>query len=149
MVAKVRASNSVGFGQYSSPSYNGALIVAIPAAPLNAPTRNSPGSTQTSTQVDMQTVTGVQAGGLPILSYQLLWNGGGEDESNWTALVGLATPSTQTSFVHSGLTTGTLHKYKYAVQNEVGWSVASPVMQTYAGTEPSAPSAPTTEIDAL
>jgi hypothetical protein len=71
VVAKVRASNSVGFGKFSSPSYNGALIVDKPHKPASIPVRNSPGSTQTSTQIDMPTVSGNAAGGLPILSYQL------------------------------------------------------------------------------
>lgn len=69
IIAKVRASNSVGWGAYSSYSYNGALVVAVPKAPLAAPVRYSPGSTQTSTRVDMPTISGFNAGGLPILSY--------------------------------------------------------------------------------
>jgi len=40
-----------------------------------------------------------------------------------------------------------MHKYRYLVKNEVGWSLPSPIMQTYAGTEPSLMSAPMIEVD--
>jgi len=40
-----------------------------------------------------------------------------------------------------------MHKYRYLVKNEVGWSDPSPTMQTYAGTEPSLMSAPTIDIN--
>ena len=95
----------------------------------------------------MLTSTGFATGGLPPLSYQLLWNGGGLGETTWIDLIGLSNPNLMTSFTHTGLTTGTMHKYKYLVGNEVGWSDASPIMTTYAGTEPNMMVAATTQID--
>jgi len=89
VVAKIKASNSLGFSpSYSDASTGGAKIVAKPATPPEAPLRNSNDSTLTAIKVDMQAITGEDRGGLDLLSYSLEWNGGGSGEISWTSLVG-------------------------------------------------------------
>ena len=144
VVAKVRASNELGFGELSEQSTSLIYVVALPHALTAAPLRNSASSTTTSIAVDMPAVaTGTTSGGIPITSYSLEWNGGGSGEVSWTSLV----DDIATSYVKTGLTTGTMYKFRYLAKNDVGYSDPSPVMTTYAGTEPSQPAIPTTLID--
>ena len=82
--------------------------------------------------------TGITSGGIPILSYSLEWY----YESTWTSLV----DNISTSYTKTGLTTGTMYKFRYLAKNDVGYSDPSPVMTTYAGMEPSQIATPTTEI---
>lgn len=52
-------------------------------------------------------------------------------------MVGDPTLSTATYFDLENLTTGVMQKFRYLVKNDAGWSGESPIMTTYAGTEPS------------
>ena len=83
----------------------------------------------------MPTVSGIATGGLNILSYKLEWNSGGSG-TTFTALVGDLSNSLLTSHTESGLTTGTMYKFRYAVKNEVGWSPYSDTLTTYAAIVP-------------
>jgi hypothetical protein len=84
----------------------------------------------------MPTITGVATGGLQILSYKLEWNQGGSG-SAFVPLVGDSPNlSTATSFLQTGLNTGTMYKFRYAVLNDVDWSDFSDVMTTYAAVVP-------------
>ena len=74
VVAKVSAKNFAGYGLSSPESSGGALIVAKPSAPTEAPIRNSIDSTETKIAIKMPEVPIGSTGGLPILSYSLEWN---------------------------------------------------------------------------
>ena len=97
----------------------------------------------------MPAIAGLSTGGLPILSYKLEWNQGGSGNA-FVALVG-DTPnySTDTSFLKDSLTTGTMYKFRYTVLNDVGWSLYSDVLTTYAAIVPTQLTAPTVVITPL
>ena len=144
VVVKARAKNFNGFGLQSLESSGGALIVAAPSAPAEAPLRDKEGSTETSILVEMPEVDSNSTGGLPILAYTLEWNLGGTQEEIWSSLV----ESSARTFDKTGLSTGTVYKFRYRVKNEVGVSEPSPVMMTYAGKEASTITITSALIDA-
>ena len=135
IVAKVRAKNVLGDGDYSSDSDGAALVVSIPSTPTQAPYRQESSSSTTSMTLNMPLISaGADSGGMTILSYKLEWDQGG---STWTPLVGASSESLATSFTVSGLTVGQAYSFRYIVSNEVGWSAAySPVLSTYSATVP-------------
>ena len=65
----------------------------------------------------MPTITGNTTGGLPILSYVLEWDQG---NSSFVPLIGASPYSLITTFTQSGLVTGDMYKFRYAVINQVG-----------------------------
>ena len=106
VVVKARASNFNGFGLQSPESTAGALIVALPEAPIEAPKRDHSLSTLTDIVIDMTEVDSDTTGGLPILSYSLEWNSGGTQETNWSPLVGSSSDNLSLQFTVSALSTG-------------------------------------------
>jgi hypothetical protein len=75
VIARVRAQNSLGLGEWSADSTSGGLFVTVPADPPQSPVRHEPACTETSITVNMPQASGLTAtGGLPILSYQLEWD---------------------------------------------------------------------------
>ena len=147
VIAKIRAVNVLGAGDYSADSDGTALVVSVPATPSASPYRHEASCTKTSITVYMPLIAGdTDTGGLPILSYKLEWDQGG---SSWTALVGDTPASLATSYTVTGLTEGQAYSFRYVVRNEVGWSAAeSPVLSTYSATVPGQMAAPTTAVDA-
>jgi len=148
VVAKVRAQNTLGSGDFSADSSGGGVMVTEPADPPLSPIRHEPACTETAITVNMPLVTGLTAtGGLPVLSYQLEWDEGG---GAFVALVGDSPDSLATSYTVTGLTTGATYSFRYIVRNEAGPSAAySPVLVTYAAVTPSQMSAPATAVVGL
>lgn len=151
VVAKVRAQNTLGDGDFSadSDSSSTALIVTIPTAPPAQLYRDEGSCTETSIAINMPVVAGqTDTGGLSILSYKLemaVGSGGA-----FSALVGDGPASTATSYTETGLTTGNMYRFRYIVSNEVGWSSDySPILTTYAAVAPGLIAAPTTAISGL
>jgi hypothetical protein len=136
VVAKVRAQNTLGDGDYSADSSGSALIVTIPNAPAAVPYRNEATCTETSITINMPVVSGqTDTGGLSILSYKLEMAVGAS--GTFSALVGDGPASTATSYTKTGLTTGEMYRFRYIVSNEVGWSSDySPILTTYAAVAP-------------
>jgi len=91
----------------------------------------------------LPTIEGIEAGGLPITSYQVSFS---LDEVAWTTLSGLESDYPNSYYLHTGLTTNTRIWYKYAVKNSAGWSEFSQHNETMVGTEPAQMVAPTVEI---
>jgi hypothetical protein len=151
VVAKVRAQNTLGDGDFSaaSDSSGTALIVTIPTAPPSVPYRDEATCSETSITINMPVMAGQTAtGGLSILSYKLEMAVGAAGA--FSALVGDGPASTATSYTKTGLTTGDLYRFRYIVSNEVGWSSDySPILTTYSAVAPGLIAAPTTAIDGL
>ena len=61
--------------------------------------------------------------------------------------MGLSSDNLSTAYTKGSLTTGEMHKFRYLVKNDVGWSGASPIMTTYAAVEPAQIIGATTQID--
>ena len=70
-MAKSKARNELGWGDFSDLSTSQILVVVKPHMPALPPIRDSSASSLTSINMMMPFVSGVQAGGLPILSYSL------------------------------------------------------------------------------
>lgn len=72
------ATNNVGLSSsYSNPSTSTVYIVAVPAKPSSAPTRDETVSTKNLLQINMPAVTGTSTGGLTLTAYSLEYNSGG------------------------------------------------------------------------
>lgn len=83
-------------------------------------------STRSLIRIDMPTLVGTLTGGLPITGYKLEWNSGGSGDAYTTIYDG------PTSSFDQAVTTGEMYKFRYVVQNEIGYSTDySPVLLTY------------------
>ena len=71
--------------------------------------------------VQMPEIYGTETGGAEILSYNLLFNMGGNSE-NYVSIVGEAPDSLETLITKGGLTTDVVFKFKYRVKSKYGWS---------------------------
>jgi hypothetical protein len=83
VVARVRASNSLGDGQYSQPNTVGATIETEPAQ-MAAPTETSTSLTEIA--LAWVALTGADTGGAAPDSYQLDYGEGQSSVSSWTTL---------------------------------------------------------------
>ncbi len=143
VVAKSRARNELGWAYFSDLSTSQILVVVKPHMPALPPIRDSSASSLTSLNIMMPFVSGVQAGGLPILSYSLEYS---LNQITWTSLVGFSSPYPLTAYSWTGLNTKDDYYFRYLVRNEVGWSDPSAATLTYVGTEPAQMVAPSTTI---
>ena len=112
MIVRIKATNVIGTGSYSSVSDGTALIVAIPAAP-SPPIRDS-SSTRTSIVLNITPPTGTSTGGVPITGYSIYWNGGGTG----TTFVYLQNITSTTITVST--TERETYKFEVVAVNEVG-----------------------------
>jgi hypothetical protein len=79
----------------------------------------------------LPTIDGILTGGLPILAYRLEWNSGGDADVFSLIYEGSTTTFTQP------LTVGIKYKFRYAVKNDIDYSVDySPVLITYGAKAP-------------
>ena len=83
--------------------------MALPHPLTEIPIRIHRYSTETQIKVEIAAVeTGIKSGGIPITSYSIEWNGGGESENNWTSIIGEDSDSLNTEFITTNLLTGTM-----------------------------------------
>jgi len=85
IVAQVRARNAFGWGDWSDPNSSGAIVQQRPQTPPSAPELVS--QAETSITVKMPDVLGANTGGSVLLSYNLLYNMGGNSE-NYVSISG-------------------------------------------------------------
>lgn len=100
------------------------MIQVVPLNPTLGVVRVESGSTTTSIEVEMPSITGTNNGGSDITSYSLEWNGGAG--STFTTLVGIASDNLNRFYTQAGLTTSTTYIFRYKVKNIFGWSGYSP-----------------------
>lgn len=123
VVARVRASNSLGDGQYSQPNTVGATIETEPAQ-MAPPTETS--TTLTEISVAWVALTGDGTGGSPPDSYQLDYGVGQSGVSSWTTLQGgNGGFSTLLSHTLGSLTPGTWYSFRVRAHNVHGWGAYS------------------------
>jgi hypothetical protein len=82
VVAKARASNSIGWGQFSQPNAAGATVQTVPVQ-MAAPTRGA--TTLTTLEVDWLALAGDGTGGAAVDSYELSY-GEGLAGATWAPL---------------------------------------------------------------
>ena len=151
VVARVRASNSLGDGPYSLLNTAGALIQVEPhamATPLNGP---STGASQV--EVTWTALTAPQNGDSAVTSYELQWDAGSSGVS-WVDLAGVSSNYLLTSYVvttgtgGAPIPAGTTYQFRVRAANAWGAGDYSPVATILAADVPLAPAAPTTAIEA-
>jgi hypothetical protein len=69
----------------------------------------------------MPEVYGDETGGSDILSYNLVFNLGGNSE-NFISIIGEAPDSLEREILKGGLTTDVVYKFKYRIRSKYGWS---------------------------
>jgi cellulose 1,4-beta-cellobiosidase len=126
---KIRGQNRVGYSSYTQTMIYAATV---PDAP-NAPTRVSGSNTLTTITL---TWTANGDGGLAITNYEIWWNGGGAGP-----VTGLlqSTGSTSTTYVATGLSSGTYYSFAIKADNIVGTSSLSTSTSIICATVPDAP----------
>lgn len=79
--------------------------------------------------------TFVQTGGVSILSYELDWDNG-LNQNVWNPLVGYSSAFTGLSYITTDVTAGTTYSFKLRAQNVHGWSDWSTVTTLLAASVP-------------
>ena len=122
VVARARATNSLGDGQYSQPNSAGATIQTEPEQ-MAAPTRGD--TTRTSIGVHWVALSGDSTGGATIDSYELQ-NDDGSGSAPWYTLQG-AEGSLSTALSHTLATAspGVWYAFQVRAHNVHGWGVFS------------------------
>ena len=122
VVARARATNSIGDGQYSQPNSAGATIQTEPEQ-MAVPTRGA--TTLTSIGVNWVALTGDSTGGATIDSYELQ-NDDGTGSASWYTLQG-AEGSLSTALSHTLATAspGGWYAFKVRAHNVHGWGAFS------------------------
>lgn len=124
--AKVIAINLYGPSIESSVG-NGAIILTVPDAPLNLidDVENTD-----STQISLDWDEGLADGGTPVIDYTLWYDQGGN------TYVILASGILTTSYIATGLDSGTVYKFKVQARNAYGTSLDSNKVQILAAEVP-------------
>ena len=142
--AKVRAKNSIGWSSFSSVNTAGATIQTAPTF-MNDPVK---AATSTASILDI-TWSAISipsyTGGLAITSYNLEWDQG---TSSWAELVGQTTPYTSLSYSKTGLTAGTVYKFRLRAKNSIGFGPYSNEVSMTPSAVPGAPTV-TTSTDTI
>jgi hypothetical protein len=114
-----RAVNSAGAGDYSDPNETGIIMEMTPTTPPDAPIMIS--QAETTITVQMPEINGVDTGGSPILSYNLVYDQGGASQA-FLSVIGLNPDNLLTVVSKGGLNTNVVYEFKYRVRNKHGWS---------------------------
>lgn len=134
---RIRARNSVGPGTAS------AAVSGTPNAPLAAPGAPTISSIDAGdTQLSVAFTAPVSDGGAAISNYDYSLDNG----SDWTPL---ATPSTTSPIVLTGLTNGTAYEVKIRARNSVGPGVASNAVAATPVAPPPAPAPPSPSVPSV
>lgn len=107
VIAKVRAQNLIGWGDYSAATATAGAgtVTTEPAAPPT-PVQEGSGTSDEQLHVTWAALTGDDAGGEPITSYEVWWDTG-SGGSSWTLLVFQPAGSFTYSYTWSaGITSG-------------------------------------------
>jgi titin len=137
VVAKVRAYNLIGWGDYSpqTSGFGAGTITTEPAAP---PTPVSEGADTSDEQLHIEwaALTGDDAGQEDITSYTVMWDSG-DGGSSWTLLTfQLAGSFTYTHTRSAGVTSGGSYQFKYRAGNQQGVGEYSDISTIIASTVP-------------
>jgi hypothetical protein len=133
VVARARAYNSLGNGQYSQPNAAGATIQTEPSI-MATPTRGA--TTLTSIQVNWVALAAAATGGAAVDSYELEYK---EDPggSSWTKLQGQdGSYSTALTGTLASATAGTWYLFRVRAHNVHGWGQESPEVRIQAADVP-------------
>lgn len=117
--AKVKAYNSMGWSTYTeSTSVGSATVKTEPSAPTVAVTSGA--STSTS-QIEVQwtALTGDATGQDPITNYEIYWDAG-TNEASYVLIVNSTSSETFSATVTTGVSSGTIYKFKYRARNQFG-----------------------------
>lgn len=147
IVAKFAAHNANGWGPYSEPTLDGALIQSIPNK-MATPVRD-PSTTIEVLVVNWATLEIPDNGYSEIESYNLQWDRG-TNGVTWYNLIGYDSDTLVSTFqTVNTLTPGNVYKFKVRAKNFFGWSEFSNVVDIKAATWPEVAEAVTTQIDDL
>lgn len=137
---RIKAHNSFGDGAYSNVNTAGAKIRRIPDD-MSAPTITA--YSDTSITVSWTPLTSPNNGNSDILSYSLKWDNGGAT----TPSIELSNVLT-TSYVVTGITSGTAYQFSVRARNIYGYSAnESPITSATAIDAPGKMDIPTVALD--
>ncbi len=105
MKATVEAQNVIGYSVPNTPNTSGATVQTVPQAPASAPTNVVAGTTSSTIQVTIATLSAPENGGSTLLSLNLQYDAGTSGVT-WTDLYGVASDTLTTTFTVTGLTAG-------------------------------------------
>jgi hypothetical protein len=110
------------------------------------------GGSTSSSQIEVTwsaLTTTEDTGASPITSYQLEWDAG-TNEVTWTAIVGVLSPHTATSYVQtSDVTAGSTYKLRVRAQNDLGVGLYSPILSVIPSSVPSQMTAAVTTVESV
>ena len=132
IVITVQAVNDIGASEVSDPNAVGVEMQQAPTTPPSAPIMVS--QAETSITVQMPEVTGLDTGGSPITSYNLVYS----PNLSYASIIGENPNNLLLTITKGGLNTNTVYKFKYRVSNKFGWSSDySPYVEIRTATFPS------------
>ena len=117
IVAKLRAYNKIGWGDYSDPNTVGQVTELKPDVPTQAPVLLQQNESELETEMPEFALE--NTGGSPITSYNLQFDQG---NATYVTIIGEAPDNLERTFNKGGLTTDVVYKFKYRVKNKYGWS---------------------------
>lgn len=138
--ARLRATNLIGTGPFSTATVTGATIST---EPLKPPTPPYEGSNTDDTQLHIvwNALTGDDTGGEPITVYQVWWDLG---LGSWVPYIIQSSSFTYTYTQTSGVAAGQSYQFKYRASNKHGTGVYSNIASIVASTVPDQLAAATT-----
>jgi hypothetical protein len=90
-------------------------------------------------------LTGDAAGQDAITSYEIYWDAG-TNEASYVLIVNSTSSVSFSATITTGVSSGTLYKFKYRARNQFGAGSYSSVTSIYAAVAPTSVSAPTTTV---
>jgi hypothetical protein len=134
--SRILAVNEYGWSEPGVPNLSGAIVEIVPHKPDDLVR----GAQTNEAQIELEVthLTGVETGGSDIITYVIESNGGGAS-TTYTPIIGsVLTPFLAPTglYVHQGLSSGILYKYKYYAINRQGNGIESDVVEITAGTAP-------------
>lgn len=125
VIARITATNQIGPSTSGLDSSGEAVIQGIPSAPSTGPTRGSE-TTTSQIQIDINTLTGSDAGYATITSYGVQWDQG-QNNGSFYEIAGETSDSLQTSFiVTSSISISQSYTFRYHAKNVFGFGNYSP-----------------------
>ena len=119
IVAKVRAYNKIGWGDYSDANSVGQVTELKPGVPTFAPVLLLQNESELETE--MPEIALENTGGSEITSYNLQYDQG-DYVASYVTIIGESPNNLERTFKKGGLTTDVVYKFKYRVKNKYGWS---------------------------
>jgi hypothetical protein len=134
---KIRFKNKIGFSEYSNDVQPPFKMQDLPHAPSDAPTRHEALTFGVQIGLSYPALSGEEAGGAEILSYNVAVDLSGGGSGPWTTNPqGYESDDASLVAVLQPLTEGQLFYFKYRAKNAHGWGPYSPIVAVWMANKP-------------